>query len=170
MVNNINDKEKEYRYKKIVKELKTYAKSSHDTTKVGAYIVDPQYRDILGRGVNGFANNIEKTEERSHDSVKLNYTVHAEMNALIDVNRRHNELQGKHVIVVGKCVCTSCALMLIQAGITKLHCPPPDSNSKWIESNKHALSLLEEAGVEVVINKDLIGIEEGLTCESKYKE
>jgi dCMP deaminase len=118
-------------------------------TTVGAVLVSD--RRILATGYNGFPLGIEDTPERYADrEVKLAYTVHAEVNALLNAAKNGAKTEGSSLYVTFH-PCVSCAAAIIQGGIKKIVCPSVESApERWQNSFEKARDLLLEAGIEIV--------------------
>lgn len=124
-------------------------KNSPDETPVACVIVSED-GEILSSAHNKFPPGIAVTEERLENDVKANYTIHAEVVAVTRALASHPEkLKGATAYVANKCVCLNCANLLIEVGVGKVVCPSPDTNTRWVESNKQALANLEESGVTI---------------------
>lgn len=124
----------------------TAMKSKDPSTKVGAVIVDTNNR-IVSTGYNGFPKNIEDTYERLENrETKLELTIHAEMNAIFYSKQ---DLRFCRIYVWPMPPCISCALGIIQVGISEV-IAPPITKSKWINSCTKARMLFREADVNFV--------------------
>lgn len=122
--------------------------SKDPSTKVGAVALDEGY-GIVCMGYNGFPRGVHDTRERLENrDEKYPRTVHAESNVVAQAAKKGVSLEGT-TLVVTFFPCSSCAALLIQAGIKTIISPPPD-NERWQKSNELALEMLTEAGVEVV--------------------
>lgn len=142
------------------------ALKSKDTTKVGAVI----YRDnvVLSTGYNHFVCDVENIPMDVTEHNKSKFTIHGEMQAIIEKSKTCDSLYGATIIVVGKCPCTDCAKAIVASGIGEVICPPQDSNSRWTSENDIALKILKASGVQVRIQEELAGVSIGLTCPTKY--
>lgn len=122
--------------------------SKDPSTKVGAVIVDDN-DNILAMGYNGFARGINDTEERlCNRDMKYRMTVHAELNSILASARTGRKLDGATMIVSSLFPCEQCASAIVQAGIKTVLAPRPN-NERWLESNKLAQVIFDEAGVKV---------------------
>jgi dCMP deaminase len=129
----------------LAREVSTWSKDP--STKVGAVIVDANCR-VVSLGYNGFPSYIEDTEERLNNrELKLRYTVHAEINAILQARQ---SVKGCTLYTVPFMPCANCALQVIQAGIDVVIAPEatPEQEARWGESFKLTRALFEEAGVE----------------------
>jgi dCMP deaminase len=123
---------------------KWYASASKDpSTQVGAVIVRPD-RTPASFGYNGFPRKIADLPERLNNrDVKLDYTVHGEINA---ITWAREPLDGYTLYTWPFLTCAKCALQVIQAGITRVVAPLVD-NPRWNDSFRAAQDLYDEAGV-----------------------
>ena len=120
--------------------------SKDPSTKVGAVIVRPD-RTVASMGYNGFPRQVQDTPERLEDrGVKLELTVHAEINALAFAQE---PLRFCTLYVWPLPPCIRCATSIIQHNITRVVSPEPEIHSQWWVSNFQARDLLTEAGVQV---------------------
>lgn len=117
-------------------------------TKVGAVLVDE--RNIISTGYNGFPTKIADTEERYLDrEVKLAYTVHAEVNALLNAAKNGAKTDGTTLYATFH-PCVNCAASIIQGGIVRVICPSVESSpERWQKSFKQANDLMREAGIVI---------------------
>jgi dCMP deaminase len=121
--------------------------SKDPNAKVGAVIIDPKTSRVVSTGFNGFPSNVEDSAERLGDKkTKLSMMVHAEQNAILFAGR---EARGCTIYVVGKAVCSTCAVLIIQSGIkaVKAAKPSPGSERRWDISGRLAVQMFAEAGV-----------------------
>ena len=117
-------------------------------TTVGAVLVND--RKILATGYNGFPSGIADNPERYADrEVKLAYTVHAEVNALLNAAKNGAKTEGS-VLYATFHPCVNCAAAIIQGGIKRVVCPSVESApERWHDSFYRARDLMLEAGVEI---------------------
>jgi dCMP deaminase len=118
-------------------------------TKVGAVLVGE--RNILATGYNGFPSGIDDNPARYADrEVKLAYTVHAEVNALLNAAKNGAKTEGSTLYATFH-PCVNCAAAIIQGGIRRVVCPSVDSAPvRWHDSFNRARDLMMEAGVKIV--------------------
>jgi dCMP deaminase len=126
-------------------------KSKDPTTKVGAVIVSGQNNSILSTGWNGFPRNIEDDENKLFDrEAKLRFTIHAEMNAILNSARNGVRIEGS-ILYVTKIPCHQCALAIIQSGITVVaYKRDLKFEDRWSDSVENTKNLFYEAGVRRV--------------------
>ena len=117
-------------------------------TKVGAVLVND--RRIIATGYNGFPQGINDSFERYADrDVKIAYTVHAEVNAILNAAKNGAQTNGVTLYVTFP-PCVSCSSAVIQAGISQVVCPDlATAPDRWLESFQKGQNLLKEAGVLV---------------------
>jgi len=141
------------RFLELAKHVAQWSKDP--STKVGAVVVDPDTREVLGMGYNGFPRGVEDTDERLNNRLtKYKLVVHAEINAII--NAGHNA-RGSTIYVWPAFgippLCSSCAKAVIQSGITRVvgYTPDvaPDVAARWKDELDAARMMCNEAGVMV---------------------
>jgi len=137
------------RYLNIAKEVANWSKDPNK--KVGAVIIGSKGQ-IKSQGYNGFPRGIDDCETRYNDRLLKNKLVcHAEVNAIYNAIHNGTYICGDTMYVTGLPVCHECAKAIIQVGIAKVVYDSPISQmSSWYDSNRLAISLLKEAGVEIV--------------------
>lgn len=120
--------------------------SKDPSTKVGAVIV-AEDRRIMSLGYNGFPRGVADTEERLNDrETKYKFVAHAERNALDNTDQ---PVRGCTMYVTLQ-PCPECVKSIIQRGIRKVvfnYNPERENLSQFMQ---YSMSMLEEAGVEVV--------------------
>ena len=122
--------------------------SRDPSTKVGAVIVDQDYR-IISTGFNGFAKGVVDTHERYENrDLKYKMILHAERNCLLFARQ---SLKGCTLYTWPFATCAVCAAMVIQAGITRCVAPvlPDHLKGRWNDELELAMTMFSEAGVEV---------------------
>lgn len=120
--------------------------SKDPSTQVGAVIADEQRR-VSGIGYNGFARKVADHPDRlTTREVKYKYTVHAEVNAILN---SRTAVDGCTIYCTLH-PCSACASLIVQAGITKVVCPP-QTIERWAEDAKIAAEILTEGGVKLLL-------------------
>jgi dCMP deaminase len=122
--------------------------SKDPKAKVGAVLANQQLGRIISLGFNGFPSNVEDSAERlMNGAEKLDRIIHAEQNALLFAGR---EARGCDLYVVGKPICSHCAILAIQSGVKRVIAaePLPGTTSKWDKIGILAVAMLKEAGVQ----------------------
>jgi len=124
--------------------------SKDPSTQTGAVIVDP-LRRVVSIGYNGFPRGIQDSQKRLENrELKYKLIVHCEQNAILFANK---SVAGCTLYCWPFGSCTQCAVMVIQAGITRCVWPPcPEEKvERWGEDLLLAETLLKEAGVSVTM-------------------
>jgi dCMP deaminase len=140
------------RWMERAKQLASWSKDP--STKVGCVLVNG--RHSVAEGYNGFPKGVADTYDRLDErSEKYPRTVHAEANAVAFAARAGHRTEGTTAYVWGCPVCTSCATLLIQAGVRHVVIRGSDVGIKqgtnWDILWFRAYEMLREAGVLVTI-------------------
>ena len=135
------------RFIEIVRVVASWSKDRN--RKVGAIIVDKDNR-IISTGYNGFVSGINDDVDARHDRpAKYLFTEHGERNALYSCTKRGIATDGCTMILEWY-PCADCARGIVQSGIKKVICLPPDfSDDRWGVSFKASQEMFEESGIEV---------------------
>jgi dCMP deaminase len=106
---------------------------------------------VIATGYNGFPSNISDSLDRYQNrEFKLAAVVHAEKNALFNAAKNGSTTEGCTAYVTWP-PCSQCASALIQAGVSKVICPAPETApERWRYNFILAGNLLYEAGVPVI--------------------
>jgi dCMP deaminase len=115
-------------------------------TKVGAVAVS-KHNSVMETGFNGIARGVQDLPERLERPAKYIWTAHAEENLVTHAARRH--LEGTTVYVTHLC-CSTCARMLINAGVAKIVVGTGRVRNMPAEQFIAATTMLAEAGVELI--------------------
>ena len=116
--------------------------SKDPSTQVGAVIVDPLKR-VVSTGYNGFPmNTADHLQYYLEREKKLLRVVHAEANAILFAKR---DLTGCTLYCTMH-PCANCAALIIQSGISRVVCPPPDVE-RWQAHYDEAQMMMYEASV-----------------------
>lgn len=132
------------RFLRLAEEASQWSKDP--STKVGCVIVDPDTNRIAGVGFNGFPRGMCDHKDLYEDrETKYARTIHAETNAILNSQKTED-----CTAYVTHPPCTSCALVLIQAGISRVVAiaPSGDLLSRWKESIDTAKGFFNEVEVE----------------------
>ena len=122
--------------------------SKDPSSQVGAVIVDDKKR-IVSVGFNGLPIGVEDTVERLNNrELKYEWIVHAEANAILTAPKSVAECT---IYVYPYLPCSRCAGAIIQSGIKKVVVPDLEIPERWIDNFNLSKTVLEEAGVEVLI-------------------
>ncbi len=126
----------------------TAASASRDpSTQCGAVIVRPD-KTHAGTGFNGFPRGMSDDPALYADrATKLKRTIHAEMNACINVHGEN--LTGYTLYTWPYIPCSQCAIHMIQYGIKRVVAPPLSTHpERWRESMRQSLAFFAESGVD----------------------
>lgn len=125
--------------------------SKDPSTKVGALFLAPHSLQVLCQGYNGFPRNVNESDpSRWERPQKYFYVSHAEANCISNACRHGTPLEGC-IAVVTLFPCTSCAKLMIQAGIRMLITQQPNMKCKrWGEEFMYSLEMFQEAGVDIM--------------------
>lgn len=125
--------------------------SKDPSTKVGALFLAPESLQILTMGYNGFPRNVDESKpERWERPVKYFFASHAESNCIANACRHGTPLEGC-IAVVTMFPCSTCAKIMIQAGIKTLVTKTPDFTcSRWGEEFKYSYEMLIESGTRIM--------------------
>ena len=134
----------EDRFIKVAEFVATWSKDPE--RKVGAVVVDFRQR-IIGIGYNGLPWGVRDLPERlANSEERLLMSVHAEVNAVL--NSSAATLHGATMYSTSL-PCSACAGVIVQAGVKRIVAPPYEGFSSWNASWGAAITILEEAGVEI---------------------
>lgn len=125
--------------------------SKDPDTKVGCIILTEDFSRQLTTGINGFPRHMNDVDTiRWQRPTKYSYVCHAESNAIANAARTGTPLDGS-VIAVTKFPCSTCAKLLIQAGIKKVYTIEANLESQtWGDDAKISTEMFHEVGVDVV--------------------
>ena len=120
--------------------------SKDPSTKVGAVLA--QNNQILSTGYNGFPRYVDDTEERlTNREVKLGFTVHAEVNAILFADRP--SIVDATLYTWPLPCCIRCAAIVAQSGIKRVVSPSIAEDSRWYASCMQGRVIMQEAGMYV---------------------
>lgn len=135
---------------RFIADAMVQARHSKDpSTKVGAVIIRPDGTPA-SQGFNGFPRGVEDTDERLNDrATKYALVVHAEANAIVTAKE---SLVGCTIYTTMP-ACSSCAGLIIQAGIKRAVSiePTEKQRERWGESFQRTQTMFEEAGVTQIL-------------------
>lgn len=130
--------------------LRIGAWSKDPSTQVGAVIVRPN-RTLASVGFNGFPRGVHDLPERLQDrNVKYQFTLHAEMNAILSANE---PVVGMTLYVAPLIPCANCAAAIVQSGIKRVVAYMPVTPERWTGSFDTTQQMFDEAGVEITVHK-----------------
>jgi len=132
------------RFLRIAYEVSSWSKDVG--TRVGSVLV--QDRRIIATGFNGFPIHISDDLSRYEDrELKLAYTVHAEVNAILNAAKNGAQTDNSTLYVTFS-PCVRCATSVIQAGVKRVVCPTVESApERWQKDFKLGHSIMKEAGI-----------------------
>lgn len=134
------------RFIELARHISTWSKDP--STKVGAVIVEPLTRHVVGMGYNGFPRGVSDFDERYADrSVKYEMVVHAEVNALLNAVK---DVRGCWLYCTFM-PCPQCAAQLIQAGIATVYACVNPADDRWKEKIAITKKMFNEARVTLFI-------------------
>lgn len=135
------------RFLRIAEEVRTWSKDPG--TKVGCVLVSD--RRMIASGYNGFPSTLSDSLELYEDrEYKLAVTVHAEANAIMNAAKNGAKTQSCTAYVTFP-PCSQCATSLIQAGVSQVVCPDPESApERWRASFKLGNEMLYNSGVKLL--------------------
>ena len=121
--------------------------SKDPSTQVGAVIANSNTKRVISMGFNGFPAGVEDTADRlGTREIKYEMVVHAESNALLFAGPA---AEGCTLYVTPLPPCARCAVLIIQAGISRVVCPTPDkSKEPWKTQSQISETMFGEAGVQ----------------------
>jgi dCMP deaminase len=122
--------------------------SKDPSTQVGAVVANPRTKRVVSTGFNGFPAGVGDYEERLQKrEIKYEMIVHAEANALLFAGPA---AEGCALYVTPLPPCARCAVLIIQAGITRVVSPRPDlSKEPWKSQSVISEQMFGEAGVKL---------------------
>jgi dCMP deaminase len=129
--------------------------SKDPSTKVGAVLVNPETKIVVGLGYNGFPRGIADTNERLNNrELKYKMVVHAEVNACLMAGER---AKGATLYVypsfMSPPICNECVKVAVQAGVKEIVGYEVDESKlderqlRWKESILLSRSMWDEAGL-----------------------
>ncbi len=151
---------------------KAWNLSDDPKTKTGAVLVDNNSLEVLAFGVNHLPSGLEASAEKLKDSAwKYKHMIHAEPAAIYAAAREGNPTKGLSMYMPWV-PCTPCALTIIDSGVSKLIGHKEmimKTPERWRESTNYALSLLKNAGVELLMYEGKIGSVKGRFNEENWE-
>jgi dCMP deaminase len=140
-----------FRFMELAKLVSTWSKDP--STKIGAVIVNPTTKTVVGMGYNGFPRGVVDYAHRYTDrDEKLKLVVHAEVNAILNATQpvKGCWLYVYPTIMEPNC-CNECCKYVVQSGIAAVLGLKQDTLSdRWQKLAKYSKIILEEGGVEYI--------------------
>lgn len=146
---SISDEKWQKRFMELAHLIATWSK---DSTKVGAVLVTHDCK-IIGQGYNGPITTVDDSIITSRD-IKVNHTIHAEVNAIMDATKLSNLSQEVTYLFVTHPICIECAKLAAQFNINAIYCKETDDsdfNNRW--DNSAALEVLKNSKVNYKLIK-----------------
>ena len=147
-----------------------YENSTDTTTKNGAVIVSKG--DIISRGSNRFAKNVEITKKRSTSVAERIYQDHSERNAIYGAARLGIPLEGTEMYSTWV-PCPACVNGILFSGIKKVvfHYDAAIKKHKkyWRDQLKDSVNMMLEGGIEVAVYKGKIGDVQALFHKKEWE-
>jgi len=138
------------RFLELAKHVSSWSK---DTTKVGAVIVQPDTKKVVGLGYNGFPRYVDDDPTRySNRDTKLKFVCHAELNAILNAN---GPVAGCDIYVyptmMKPAACPECSKAIVQSGIRTLYYYDVDNTSeRWKKEEEFSRAILGEGRVACI--------------------
>jgi dCMP deaminase len=134
--------QKDKQKKAYMKTAELYASMSNGIrAKVGCVIVTKT--GVILPGYNGtpsgFDNSLEEVDPETGELITKPTVIHAELNCVLKAAKEGISLRDSEVYVTHSC-CQSCAAMLVQAGVKKVH-------YRDIYRDTKGLQVLEEGAI-----------------------
>lgn len=149
------DKKWHLRYLNLAEHISTWSKDP--SSKVGAVAIDSNTGRILSEGYNGFPRGIIDSEERLNNrDIKYGLTIHAELNVVHNSSLSGTSIKKADLYVSGLPTCSTCALSIIQSGISRVIVRKKDiyKSEVWEEEWEHAKNLYDEVNIDVIVIDD----------------
>ncbi len=123
-------------------------KSKDPSTKVGAVILRPD-NTVAGTGYNGFPKMMkDRSEDYENRDIKYSRIIHGEINAIL---HSYENLSGCSLYTWSLLPCDRCAVIVAQAGITRVVAPklPDHLHERWGESVEKSKRIFNDCDVIV---------------------
>ncbi len=149
----------------FMRDVYWWARRSKDPrTKIGAVLVNWEWKDPFSHAYNGFARKVnDDVPERWERPEKYFWVSHAESNAILNCSRTGRSTIGSVMFTQGV-PCADCANDVIQAGIKEIvvHKQWQDYElafnwEKWNDSSKRSIEKLSEAKVIIRVFEKTLG-------------
>lgn len=124
-------------------------RSKDPSTQVGAVIVKDKV--IIATGYNGLPRQAEDTRVGtcSRDE-KLQWTIHAEDNAIFNAARFGQSTLGTDIYVTPLYPCHKCTRGIIQAGIKRIFVQQTVPSERWARDFEISKQMCKETGTEII--------------------
>lgn len=123
---------------------------SKDKSVGVAAIITSKDNRILSVGYNGFPTGCNDNKKNRHiKPQKYLWTEHAERNAIFSAAKNGININNS-IIYLNWYPCADCARAIIQSGIKKIICPPPDyKNLNWGNQFKVSTKMFKECKIKI---------------------
>lgn len=129
---------------KVTREL-----SKDNETKVSALIIDCERKIILSSGYNGLPRGVLDIPNRLTRPEKYNYTIHAELNAILWALSNGKDVVGK-TLISSLAPCCACTSIICQVGIKEIVSPKFDmSHVSCGHGYTASINMLNECGIKI---------------------
>lgn len=141
------------RFMQIAETVSSWSKDP--STKVGAVIVNPETKQIISTGYNGFPRGMNDDPALYNNrEEKYKRVVHAEQNAILQAAKNGYPVDGCWLYVAPLPPCSSCSASIVQAGIKKVLVRKSDfinnPNKRWEKDFETvSLGMFTECGIEL---------------------
>lgn len=140
------------RFLDLAREVSTWSRDP--STKVGAIIVGDS-NTVLGMGYNGPPRWADDDKiDLNNRKEKLDWTIHAEMNAIMDAMAKHGDISNAQIYTYPFHPCSHCAKHIIQAGLVRV-VTIDNVPERWAEDFELAGHLFDETDVVVQLYKEI---------------
>ena len=126
-------------------------KSKDRSFKCGAVIIGPD-NEVVSTGYNSFPRGLDDDKEERHQRpAKYLWTIHAELNSILNAARIGVSTKGCVMYTTTDIPCTGCAGSIINAGISVVYCVRGGGphTSHWVGHPEISLKMFDEANVVV---------------------
>ncbi|OFV49746.1 deaminase [Oligella sp. HMSC09E12] len=150
MATDTRELNKVRKFLKFIPTAEGLAEQSKDpSTKVGAIALDDDF-NVRSVGYNGFPRGVDDNEAYYADrETKYKRISHAEMNVVAQAARTGVSINGCTLLLTSLFPCSTCAKILIQAGIRRILAPNVKMGDVWRHEWEISKQLCKEAKVRV---------------------
>ncbi len=140
------------KYKRFVPVVTAFAAMSKlPGTKVGCVVLGDAFQ-VLATGWNGAPRNstADHDERSAERETRLDWTVHAEANAIANAARSGTSVEGGTLICT-LMPCMTCAKLVVQAGVKRVLCPEPGADTeRWAAEFTLTRALFKECRLDLI--------------------
>ena len=140
---------------RALRRAREWASYSKDpSTQVGAVVTEPNLKDEILAGYNGFSDQSEdRADMYANRQHKYDNVIHAELNLVCSSSRRGIPIRGAVAFIYALPPCTECLKHLIQCGVTRIYytvAPGKEERSyENVTSEKMIMMLQDNQDVEM---------------------